>query len=41
MAFFLILMEDYFTISEYGWIESSDSEVSSKLFADEIETDPQ
>ena len=41
MAFFLILMEDYFTASEYGWAESSDSEVSSELFADEIETDPQ
>ena len=41
MAFFLILMEDYFTAREYGWTESSDSKVSYELFADKIEIDPQ
>ena len=41
MAFFMILMEDYFTAREYDWIESNDSKVNSELFADEIETDPQ
>ena len=40
MAFFLILMEDYFTVKEYGWTESSDSKVSYELFADKIEIDP-
>lgn len=41
MAFFFILMEDYFTAREYGWTKSSDSKVSSELFANEIEANPQ
>lgn len=41
MAFFLILMDDYFTTREYGWTKSSKSKVNLELFADEIEIDPQ
>lgn len=35
----LTFMARYFTAREFGWIESSDSEVSAELFANEIESD--
>ena len=34
-----VLMDDQFTAREYGWIESSGSEVSSDPFADKTESD--
>ena len=41
MACFSDFLDNYFTAREYGWTESSDSEVSAELFVDEVKSDLQ
>ena len=41
MACFSDFLDNYFTAREYGWTESSDSEVSVELFVDEVKSDLQ